>query len=48
MSGATPDRRAAFRDGVRDVLPTMPGVAAWGLVTGVAMVTGCHGTTIPG
>lgn len=31
-------RRAAFRDGVRDMWPAIPGVLAWGLVTGVAMV----------
>jgi predicted branched-subunit amino acid permease len=30
-------RRAAFREGMREVVPTLPGVAAWGLVTGVAM-----------
>lgn len=38
----TPDERAqrrrAFRDGARDFLPAAPAVAAWGLVTGVAMV----------
>lgn len=27
-----------FRRGMRDMLPMMPGIAAWGLVTGVAMV----------
>ncbi|MCC7199450.1 MAG: AzlC family ABC transporter permease [Gammaproteobacteria bacterium] len=32
------DRRAAFRRGVREMLPMMPAIAAWGLVTGVAMV----------
>ncbi|WP_370680206.1 AzlC family ABC transporter permease [Comamonas sp. GB3 AK4-5] len=31
-------RQPAFRLGVRDVLGTMPGISAWGLVTGVAMV----------
>lgn len=31
-------RRTAFRDGVRDMMPAAPGVFAWGLVTGVAMV----------
>lgn len=30
--------REAFRHGVRDLLPAAPGVFAWGLVTGVAMV----------
>jgi predicted branched-subunit amino acid permease len=29
--------RAAYRDGVRDMLPTIPALTAWGLVTGVAM-----------
>jgi predicted branched-subunit amino acid permease len=29
---------AAFRDGARDMLTVAPGIAAWGLVTGVAMV----------
>jgi predicted branched-subunit amino acid permease len=29
--------RAAFRDGIRDMLPTIPALLAWGLVTGVAM-----------
>ena len=28
-----------FRQGVRDMLPIAPGIAAWGLMTGVAMVT---------
>ncbi|RZS46817.1 AzlC family ABC transporter permease [Sphaerotilus mobilis] len=27
-----------FRRGVRDMLPMTPGIAAWGLVTGVAMI----------
>ena len=31
-------RHAEFRVGVRDMLPTLPGLAAWGLMTGVAMV----------
>lgn len=31
-------RQPAFMQGVRDMLGTMPGIAAWGLVTGVAMV----------
>jgi predicted branched-subunit amino acid permease len=30
--------RAAFRRGIRELLPFGPGVFAWGLVTGVAMV----------
>ncbi|MBX3653873.1 MAG: AzlC family ABC transporter permease [Ramlibacter sp.] len=28
----------AFRDGARDMWPQAPGIAAWGLMTGVAMV----------
>lgn len=31
-------RHPAFKDGVRDMLPIAPGMAAWGLMTGVAMV----------
>lgn len=31
-------RQPAFMLGVRDVMGTMPGISAWGLVTGVAMV----------
>lgn len=33
-----PARRAAFVAGARAVVPTLPGMAVWGLVTGVAMV----------
>lgn len=33
-----PTARDAFRRGVRELLPAGPGVFAWGLVTGVAMV----------
>src|SRR5262245_10960063 len=33
-----PGWRAEFERGARDLLPTSPGIAAWGLVTGVAMV----------
>ncbi len=40
-----PTRRDAFLRGVRELLPAMPGVFAWGLVTGVAMVK--SGLTIP-
>ena len=29
--------RAAFREGVRDMLPAMPALIAWALVTGIAM-----------
>ena len=35
---ATPTRAEAARRGVRELLPLAPGVFAWGLVTGVAMV----------
>lgn len=35
---SAPERHAAFREGLRDMMPAVPGVAAWGLVTGVAMV----------
>lgn len=31
-------RHPAFREGMRDVSPQSPGIAAWGLMTGVAMV----------
>ncbi|MBM3386094.1 MAG: AzlC family ABC transporter permease, partial [Betaproteobacteria bacterium] len=31
-------RHPAMRTGMRDVLPQSPGIAAWGLMTGVAMV----------
>jgi predicted branched-subunit amino acid permease len=37
---ADPDRRAAFRAGQRAILQSLPGAAAWGLVSGVAMVKG--------
>jgi len=40
-----PDWRAEFRSGVRDMLPAFPGIFAWGLVTGVAMVKG--GLSVP-
>ncbi|HEY4541934.1 MAG TPA: AzlC family ABC transporter permease [Noviherbaspirillum sp.] len=30
--------RRAFREGVQAYLPTMPGIFAWGMVTGMAMV----------
>jgi predicted branched-subunit amino acid permease len=32
--------RAAWRDGVKTGLPTLFGIAAWGMVVGVAMVKG--------
>lgn len=31
-------RRVAFREGVRDYVPALPALVAWGVVTGVAMV----------
>ena len=31
-------RHPEFRRGLRDMAPMVPGLAAWGLVTGVAMV----------
>lgn len=31
-------RRAAFREGMRDYVPALPALVAWGIVTGVAMV----------
>ncbi|MCZ8131982.1 MAG: AzlC family ABC transporter permease [Steroidobacteraceae bacterium] len=36
--GTADERRAAFREGVRDYLPMLPALIAWGLVTGVALV----------
>ncbi len=39
------ERRAAFRSGQRAILPWLPGSAAWGIVSGVAMVKG--GLTVP-
>jgi predicted branched-subunit amino acid permease len=37
--------RTAFRQGVRELMPAAPGVFAWGLVTGVAMVK--SGLSVP-
>ncbi len=31
-------REAAFAEGIRDMLPQAPGIAAWGLMTGVAII----------
>lgn len=45
MSGLAPERRAALRAGQRAILPSLPGAAAWGLVSGVAMVKG--GLAVP-
>ncbi len=36
--GSPAERRAAFREGVRDYLPAVPAIIAWGVVTGVALV----------
>lgn len=36
--GTPEERRAAFREGVRDYLPMLPAIVAWGVVTGVALV----------
>lgn len=38
-------RHPEFRRGARDMLPFAPGIGAWGLVTGVAMVKG--GLSVP-
>jgi 4-azaleucine resistance transporter AzlC len=40
-----PERRAAFHAGQRAILQSLPGSAAWGLVSGVAMVKG--GLAVP-
>lgn len=37
-SPAMDARRAAVRDGMRDYVPALPALVAWGVVTGVAMV----------
>jgi hypothetical protein len=37
--------RQAFLQGVRELLPPAPGIFAWGLVTGVAMVKSGLGPT---
>jgi 4-azaleucine resistance transporter AzlC len=42
---ADPERGAAFGAGRRAILPSLPGSAAWGLVSGVAMVKG--GLSVP-
>ena len=38
-------RRAAFHAGQRAILPSLPGSAAWGIISGVAMVKG--GLAVP-
>jgi predicted branched-subunit amino acid permease len=45
LVSATPERRAAFGAGQRAILPSLPGSAAWGLISGVAMVKG--GLAVP-
>lgn len=35
-----------FRRGLREMLPMLPGIAAWGLVTGVAMIKSGLGVTL--
>ena len=45
MSGPDIGRRAAFKAGQRAILPSLPGSAAWGLISGVAMVKG--GLAVP-
>jgi predicted branched-subunit amino acid permease len=40
VSAISAERRAAFRAGQRAILPSLPGSAAWGLISGVAMVKG--------
>lgn len=42
---AHPTPREAFNRGMRELLPAGPGVIAWGIVTGVAMVK--SGLTVP-
>lgn len=39
------ERRGAFHAGQRAILPSLPGTAAWGLISGVAMVKG--GLAVP-
>lgn len=36
--GTVVERRAAFAEGVRDYLPMIPAIAAWAIVTGVALI----------
>jgi predicted branched-subunit amino acid permease len=48
MRSAMSDRawRAEFARGARDMMPAAPGIFAWGLVTGVAMVKGGLGVPL--
>ncbi len=45
VSRTDPTRREAFHQGQRAILHSLPGAAAWGLVSGVAMVKG--GLAVP-
>jgi predicted branched-subunit amino acid permease len=45
VNGAGAARRAAFKAGQRAILPSLPGSAAWGMISGVAMVKG--GLAVP-
>lgn len=45
MTPLASGRRAAFGAGQRAILPSLPGTAAWGLISGVAMVKG--GLSVP-
>lgn len=45
MSAVSAERRAAFKAGQRAILHSLPGAAAWGLISGVAMVKG--GLAVP-
>jgi predicted branched-subunit amino acid permease len=45
VSSAVPTRSETFLQGQRDILHSLPGSAAWGLVSGVAMVKG--GLSVP-
>jgi predicted branched-subunit amino acid permease len=45
VNAARDERRATFRAGQRAILQSLPGAAAWGLVSGVAMVKG--GLAVP-
>ena len=45
LVNAPAERRAAFKAGQRAILPSLPGSAAWGLISGVAMVKG--GLAVP-
>jgi 4-azaleucine resistance transporter AzlC len=45
VNAGTFERRAAFKEGQRAILHSLPGSAAWGLISGVAMVKG--GLAVP-